>query len=145
MDVVAVLFGVGIAVLALSMLRKKPSRLPVILNDQRSEAEQLNVDGDGVALLARLSTLPLGEFVPYATALGLYAESIEAVQPTLPKLDVTVFLESLVRVNTAEPLSELGRYDEALALLDFTSEFPLVEGGRRCSKALGADDARSCE
>lgn len=136
MDVVAVVFGAVLALAAVAVFVRQPSvdRLPVLLNHERSAAEQLNVDGDGEALLQELPTLSVGNSCRTRRRSGSTPKAV-AEKPALHEYASTAFLEALLRVNAAEPLSELGRYDEALALLDFRSEHALVEGGRRCSRA----------
>lgn len=99
------------------------------------QIERLYMRGDGEAVRALLDDAGLYDFVPKATALGLYAEALEAVAPALSGLSVLDLAEATTLVNAAEPLTELGRFDEALEVLQGTSPFPLVEAGRRCARA----------
>ncbi|MGV3620459.1 MAG: hypothetical protein ACO1OB_06565, partial [Archangium sp.] len=92
-------------------------------------------EGDGNTLLEHLEALSVDQYVPIATALGRYEEAVSVATPMLPALTGGGPLWELFAVNAAEPLSELGRYDEALALLEAPSEWPLAEGGRRCTRA----------
>ncbi len=127
--------------------RSKPSNAPEAESrpardfDREAHARQrrLYIAGDGEALRAGLNVEDLGQFVPHATALGLYAEAIEAFEKEEPEFEVLSDTSdtslSLLDVNAAETLSELGRFDEALRLLEHESEIPFLEAGRRCARA----------
>lgn len=106
----------------------------------RPPAHDLYCQGEGEALLESLPSLALDYFVPLATALGLYAEALEEVQRTAPELldpqtRLTSWHAMLLRINLAETLSELGRHQEARALLSAPLEDPFLDTGRRATLA----------
>lgn len=147
MELGVVLVGLALPFFVLWRLsRSKPADVPEAesrpASDFDAEAherqEQLYIAGDGDALRAGLNIADLNQFVPHATALGLYAEALAAFEqdePEVEGLSEAGGSLSLLDVNAAELLSELGRYDEALRLLERESEFPLLEAGRRCTRA----------
>lgn len=99
------------------------------------EIARLYDAGNGEALLEHLEKFPLEHYVPIATSLGLYNEAVSVMVPLLREFSTDGFMQALLLVNTAEPLSELGRYDEALALLETPCPFELIEAGRRCTRS----------
>ncbi len=103
-------------------------------------AHELYVLGEGDRLLEVLEGSPLGEYVALSTALGRYAQALAAVEENVrhvldPKHSLTEWSEVLLRLNVAETLSELGRFDEALALLSTPAPDAFLETGRRMTVA----------
>lgn len=95
--------------------------------------------GDGERVAELLPGAELNTQIALSTALGRYQEALDLAADFAPEtLDPTQPLDALLRVvrlNVAEALSELGRYGEALALVEAPLDDAYLETGRRTTRA----------
>jgi tetratricopeptide (TPR) repeat protein len=146
MQLVLIALVVAVPVWLLMRLGRQPAAEPLpepppFQSDvSPSRAHDLYVRGEGERLLEVLDASPLGEFVALSTALGRYAQALASVHENAPQVldprhELTEWHEVLLRINVAETLSELGRFDDALALVSASAPDAFLETGRRMTAA----------
>jgi tetratricopeptide (TPR) repeat protein len=91
----------------------------------RATAHEAYVQGDAASMKAQLDQADLNTLIFLNTALGRYEMALQRLKEFAPEILVLTppFNEGdmLIRVNAAEALFELGRFDEALALIPHQS------------------------
>jgi predicted negative regulator of RcsB-dependent stress response len=117
-----------------------PEPPPFALLVAPRRAHEFYVRGEGDRLLEVLDDSPLGEFVALNTAMGRYAQALASAEENAPQVldarhELTDWHEFLLRINVAETLSELGRFDHALTLVSTPAPDSFLETGRRMTAA----------
>lgn len=146
---------ISLAVVAMTIAALRAWRQPRVLTSathapgvmaygqtlERVRAAYLSGDLAGVQTLLETTKLDLNTVVAMWTAVGRYEKAVAAAHAAAPHLFALVSTSdpgtSLVRINLAEALVELGQFDEALALLALGSDtdWPLTRVGAATARA----------